>query len=189
VFLTACICEYTHNYVHCVIDSTKRGWQTKIRCLSSASCETQVFPFFPSLHDIKNHFENISIFYLSLFKPVAKNMLSGRQNIAGICLLPCIPQVTLTLKNLAFAHRKFCFSTTKCPCLMVLPDVIAVCVQNYTKSIDTLRKMLKLVTLNKECALERLTTRCNIYNPITLCLYFKSWLVIPGISRHLRPHH
>lgn len=57
---------------------------------------------------------------------------------------------------------------------MVLPDVMAVYVQNYTKNIDTLRKMLKLVALNKECALERLTTRCNILNPITICLYFKS---------------
>ena len=28
VFLTACICEYTHNYLHCIIDLTQRGWHT-----------------------------------------------------------------------------------------------------------------------------------------------------------------
>ena len=27
-FLTACICEYTHNYIHCIIDLTQRGWHT-----------------------------------------------------------------------------------------------------------------------------------------------------------------
>ena len=28
MFLTACICEYTHNYWHCIIDLTQRGWHT-----------------------------------------------------------------------------------------------------------------------------------------------------------------
>jgi len=28
VFFTACIYEYTHNYLHCIIDLTKRGWHT-----------------------------------------------------------------------------------------------------------------------------------------------------------------
>jgi hypothetical protein len=27
-FLIACICEYTHNYIHCIIDLTQRGWHT-----------------------------------------------------------------------------------------------------------------------------------------------------------------
>jgi hypothetical protein len=26
--LTVCICEYTHNFIHCIIDSTQRGWHT-----------------------------------------------------------------------------------------------------------------------------------------------------------------
>jgi hypothetical protein len=106
---------------------------------------------------------------MPLFKSVAKNLILG---IVGICLLPCIFQVTLTLKNVAFTHRKYCFCTTKFPCLMVLPVVMAVYVQNYTKDIDTLCKMSQLVTLSKECALERLTTRCNIFSPITLRLFF-----------------
>lgn len=55
---------------------------------------------------------------------------------------------------------------------MVFPDVMTVYVQNYTKDIDTLCNMLKLAILNKECALETLTTPCDIVSPITLWFYF-----------------
>ena len=28
MFLTVCICEYTHNYIYCIIDLTQLGWHT-----------------------------------------------------------------------------------------------------------------------------------------------------------------
>jgi hypothetical protein len=45
------------------------------------------------LHHPNNSFENISIFYFSLFNSVAKELLLGRKNIGGAVDPPCTAEV------------------------------------------------------------------------------------------------
>jgi hypothetical protein len=111
--MTACICDYTHNYIHCIIDLVQRGWHT-LR-LHALVQKTKLLTYLPKTYllqaNLNLHIQCLVSFYLEKYRKNRQTDCNLMVHLAMELIRPVIFIPSLSFGNSSF--RTVHSNTTK----------------------------------------------------------------------------